>query len=115
VGDDVVELACDPRTLLRHRDPRGRVPLPFGLGRAQLRRLGLLGPLPHDKARVILAAIVPGIEKWLPTGAAIGLTNAPGPGPAHSLPAVVAGAVLAGYAIVRLLAASRTTIRRDVA
>jgi hypothetical protein len=35
--------------------------------------------------QVILAAIVPGIEKWLPTGAAIGLTNAPGPGPAHSL------------------------------
>jgi ABC-2 type transport system permease protein len=64
--------------------------------------------------QVILAAIVPGIEKWLPTGAAIGLTNAPGPGPAHSLPAAVAGVVLAGYAIVMLLAASRTTIRRDV-
>ena len=31
--------------------------------------------------QVILAAIVPGIEKWLPTAAAIGLTNAPGPGP----------------------------------
>jgi hypothetical protein len=41
----------DPRTLLRHRDPRGRVPLPFGLGRAQLRRLGLLGPLAHGKPR----------------------------------------------------------------
>jgi hypothetical protein len=70
--------------------------------------------------QVILAAIVPGIEKWLPTGAAIGLTNAPGPGPAHSLPAVVTGVVLAGtvlvgYGIVMLLAASRTTIRRDVA
>jgi hypothetical protein len=65
--------------------------------------------------QVILAAIVPGIEKWLPTGAAIGLTNAPGPGPAHSLPAAAAGVVLAGYAIVMLLAASRTTIRRDVA
>ena len=64
--------------------------------------------------QVILTAIVPGIEKWLPTGAAIGLTNAPGPGPAHSLPAAVAGVVLAGYAIVMLLAASRTTIRRDV-
>jgi hypothetical protein len=44
-----------------------------------------------------------------------GLTNAPGPGPAHSLPTAVAGVVLAGYAIVMLLAASRTTIRRDVA
>ena len=64
--------------------------------------------------QVILAAIVPGIEKWLPTGAAIGLTNAPGPGPGHSLPAAVAGVVLAGYGIVMLLAASRTTIRRDV-
>ena len=51
VGDDVVQLARDPRTLLRHRDPRGRVPLPFGLGRAQLRRLRLLGPLAHGKAR----------------------------------------------------------------
>ena len=55
--------------------------------------------------QVILAAIVPGIEKWLPTGAAIGLTNAPGPGPGHSLPAAVAGVVLAGDAIVMLLAA----------
>lgn len=47
--------------------------------------------------------------------AAIGLTNAPGPGPGHSLSAAVAGLVLAGYAVVLLLAASRTTIRRDVA
>ena len=30
--------------------------------------------------QVILRAAVPGIEKWLPTNAAIGLTNAPGPG-----------------------------------
>jgi hypothetical protein len=51
----------------------------------------------------------------LQAGAAIGLTNAPGPGPAHSLPATVAGVVLAGYAIVMLLVASRTTIRRDIA
>jgi ABC-2 type transport system permease protein len=64
--------------------------------------------------QVILAAIVPGIEKWLPTGAAIDLTNAPGPGPGHSLSPAAAGLVLAGYAIVLLLAASRTTIRRDV-
>jgi ABC-type transport system involved in multi-copper enzyme maturation permease subunit len=72
--------------------------------------------------QVILAAIVPGIEKWLPTGAAIGLTDAPGPGPlgpAPSQPAAVGGVVLAatvlaGYGIVMLLAASRTTIRRDV-
>ena len=64
--------------------------------------------------QVILAAIVPGIERWLPTGAAIGLTDAPGPDPVHSLPAAVASTVLAGYAIVMLLAASRTTIGRDV-
>ena len=64
--------------------------------------------------QVILAAIVPGIEKWLPTGAAIGLTNAPGPDPGHSLSPAAAGLALAGYAIVLLPAASRTTIRRDV-
>ena len=51
VGDDVVEFARDSRALLRHRDPRSRVPLPLGLGRARLRRLGLLGPLAHGKAR----------------------------------------------------------------
>ena len=56
--------------------------------------------------QVIEAAIVPGIDKWLPTGAAIGLTNAPGPGPGHSLSSAAAGLVLAGYAIVLLLAAS---------
>lgn len=64
--------------------------------------------------QVVLAAIVPGIEKWLPTGAAIDLTNAPGPGPAHSLSPAAAGLALAGYAIILLLAASRTTIRGDV-
>jgi hypothetical protein len=53
------------------------------------------------------------IEKWLPTGAAIGLTNAPGSG--RFLSPAVAGAVLAGYAVILLLAANRTTMRRDVA
>ena len=61
--------------------------------------------------QVILAAIVPGVEKWLPTAAAIGLTNAPGPGTPSP---VVAGLVLAGYAVALLAAASRTTMRRDV-
>ncbi len=61
--------------------------------------------------QVILAAVVPGVENWLPTAAAIRLTNAPGPG---ALSPVVAGLVLAGYAVVLLAAASRTTIRRDV-
>ena len=55
---------------------------------------------------------MPGIEKWLPTAAAIGLTNAPAPGPSHILSP---GVVLAGYAIALLGAASRTTLRRDVA
>jgi hypothetical protein len=64
--------------------------------------------------QVILAAVVPGIEKWLPTAAAIGLTNAPGPVPGRVLTPTVAGLVLAGYAVALLAAASRTTIRRDV-
>jgi len=33
VSDDVVQLARDPGPLLGHRDPRGRVPRPLGLGR----------------------------------------------------------------------------------
>ena len=65
--------------------------------------------------QVILATVVPSIEKWLPTAAAIGLTNAPGPGPSHGLAPVAAGLVLTGYAVAMLLAASRTTMRRDVA
>jgi hypothetical protein len=63
--------------------------------------------------QVILQAIVPSIDKWLPTGAAIGLTSPPGTG--HFLSPIVAGAVLTGYAVALLLAASRTTIKRDVA
>jgi hypothetical protein len=51
------------------------------------------------------------VEKWLPTAAAIGLTNAPGSGTPSP---VVAGLVLAGYAVALLAAASRTTMRRDV-
>jgi len=61
--------------------------------------------------QVILAAIMPGVEKWLPTASAIGLTNAPGPGTPSP---VLAGLVLAGYAAALLAAASRTTMRRDV-
>ena len=61
--------------------------------------------------QVILAAIVPGIEKWLPTAAAIGLTNR---ARARALSPVTAGLVLAGYAVALLAAASRTTMRRDV-
>ena len=43
VGDDVVELAGDPRALLGHRDARRRLSLASrASGRAHLRRLGLL-------------------------------------------------------------------------
>jgi ABC-2 type transport system permease protein len=63
--------------------------------------------------QVILATIVPAIEKWLPTAAAIGLTDTPSP--ARGLPPTTAGLVLAGYAIALLVAASRTTMRRDLA
>ena len=61
--------------------------------------------------QVILQAVAPDIEKWLPTGAAIGLTSA---GPGHFLPPLVASVVLTAYAIVLLAVASRTTIRRDL-
>ena len=62
--------------------------------------------------QVILRAAAPGIEKWLPANAAIGLTSAPGPG---SLSPAVAGVILTGYATGLLALASRTTIRRDIA
>ena len=45
VGDDVAQLARDPRALLGHGHPRCRLSLLLGLGRADLRRLCLLGPL----------------------------------------------------------------------
>ena len=44
VGDDVVELARDPRPLLRDGDPGGRLALPLRLRRTCLGRVGLLGP-----------------------------------------------------------------------
>jgi ABC-2 type transport system permease protein len=61
---------------------------------------------------VILQTVAPGIDKWLPTGSAIGLTNVSGAG--HSLSPATAGLVLAGYAVALLIAASRTTMRRDM-
>ena len=45
VGDDVVELARDPRALLCDCDARRCVPLPLGLGRAYFRCFSLLGTL----------------------------------------------------------------------
>ena len=51
VGDDVVELAGDPRALLGHRDARRRLALPLRPDRADLGRLGLLGALAQREAR----------------------------------------------------------------
>ena len=47
------------------------------------------------------------------TGAAVGLTNAPGA--VNVLSPVAAGLVLTSYAVALLAAASRTTMRRDLA
>ena len=51
VGDDVVELARDPRALLRDGDPRRGLALPLRLRRARLGGLGLLGALAQREAR----------------------------------------------------------------
>ena len=61
--------------------------------------------------QIILQTVAPSLEKWLPVGASLGLTNPPKPG---VLAPAAAGLVLAGYAVALLLLASRTTIRRDV-
>ena len=50
VGDDVVELARDPRALLRHRDPRCCLTVAFGPDRAFLGGLGLVGALTQGVA-----------------------------------------------------------------
>lgn len=62
--------------------------------------------------QIILQTVLPGIEKWLPTSAAIDLTNVPGPG--HTLAPVTASLLLAGYALALLLVSVRTTIPRDI-
>lgn len=60
--------------------------------------------------QIILQAVAPSLDKWLPVGASLGLTNPPSAG---VLAPAAAGLVLAGYAVTLLLLASRTTIRRD--
>jgi ABC-type transport system involved in multi-copper enzyme maturation permease subunit len=57
--------------------------------------------------QIILQTVMPGIEKWLPTGAAIGLTDAPSPG--RVLSPTVAGLVLSGY--MRMLAHAPSGVR----
>ena len=61
--------------------------------------------------QIILQTVAPSLEKWLPVGASLGLTNPPS---ASVLPPALAGLVLTCYAMVLLVAASVTTIRRDV-
>jgi ABC-2 type transport system permease protein len=61
---------------------------------------------------IALNNVAPSLEKWFPVGASIGLTNPPAAG---TLAPAAAGAVLAGYAVAMLVAASRTTMRRDIA
>ena len=50
VGDDVVELACDPRALLGDGDARRRLALPLGLRGAQPPPPPPLGPLAQREA-----------------------------------------------------------------
>jgi hypothetical protein len=60
---------------------------------------------------ITLGNVAPGLAKWFPVWASIGLTNPPEP---NVLAPAAAGLVLAGYAAAMLVAASRTTIRRDI-
>ncbi len=50
VGDDVVELARDPRAFLGHGDACGRVPFALRDGRAYFRCLSLLGAFAQSEA-----------------------------------------------------------------
>lgn len=61
---------------------------------------------------IILQAVVPGIEKWLPTRAAVVLTTPPGSG---HLSLTTASLLLAGYAAALLVAVRCTTLNRDIA
>ncbi len=60
---------------------------------------------------IALGNVAPSLAKWFPVWASIGLTNPPEP---NVLAPAAAGLVLAGYAVAMLVAASRTTIRRDI-
>ena len=63
--------------------------------------------------QIILQAVVPSIEKWLPTHAAVVLTSPPAAG--HPLPVATTSLLLAGYAAALLLIARFTTLKRDIA
>ena len=61
---------------------------------------------------IILEAVVPSIERWLPTRAAVMLTSTPD---STHLPLVTASLLLTGYAAAILVVACRTTLNRDIA
>jgi hypothetical protein len=63
---------------------------------------------------IIIKTIAPHIEKWLPVGLSTSLTNHV-PAGASALATPVAAAVLAGYVLVLLAAATLLVVRRDVA
>jgi ABC-2 type transport system permease protein len=60
----------------------------------------------------ILHTLAPTLAKWLVTGASVALTD---PGASKTLTLVTAVAVLCGYAVVLLAAATGLVLRRDVA
>ncbi|HMD91906.1 MAG TPA: hypothetical protein VKG80_04615 [Trebonia sp.] len=62
--------------------------------------------------QIILQAVVPGIEKWLPTHAAVVLTTAPAAG--HPVSTATTSLLLAGYAAALLLIARFSTLKRDI-
>ena len=63
----------------------------------------------------ILATLFPHLEKWLPVGLAMSLTNlASMNATSSSLAPLTAGAVLSGYAVALLICAGAVMARRDV-
>jgi ABC-2 type transport system permease protein len=62
----------------------------------------------------ILHNLIPHLAKWLPTAAAVGLTDAT-VRHADSLTPGLAAAVLGAYSVVLLVAAAQTVLRRDIA
>jgi hypothetical protein len=60
---------------------------------------------------IILEAVAPSIEKWLPTRAAVVLTTSG----AHPVSLTTASLLLAGYAAALLVAARFATLNRDIA
>jgi ABC-2 type transport system permease protein len=62
---------------------------------------------------LILQSLVPGLAKWLPTGAGVALTSA-GTDVAHLLAPAAAAAVLVGWAALLSVLAARFSVSREV-